>query len=268
MRRPRPPRHAYLAAEAPIALAHRGGGDPRYENTWRAFEDAIALGYRYIETDAQVTADGQVVLFHDDDLARVSDRPGRIGALPFREVRAARVGGTESIPLLADVLATWPDLRLNVDVKTDAVVAPFAEVIRRAGAHERVCVASFSDRRITRAARLIGDRACLSAGPAAVAALRLLAAVPGIARLPGGPLPDVVQVPDAVPMPLRAGRLPVLTRRFVDLLHARGILVHVWTVNDPARMGDLLDAGVDGVISDATADLKAVMQGRGQWAAG
>ena len=118
-------RHPYLEVAHPIALAHRGGGEPALENTWSAFRNAVALGYGYLETDAWATADGQVVLFHDEDLGRVSDRTGRIGDLPYTDVAQARIAGTQQIPLLSDVLAEWGEVRLNIDLKCDEVVEPF-----------------------------------------------------------------------------------------------------------------------------------------------
>jgi glycerophosphoryl diester phosphodiesterase len=103
-----------------------------------AFEAAVALGYRYLETDARVTADGVLLAFHDDDLSRTCGRPGRISELPWSEVKTARVGGKEPIPRMEDVLGAFPDARLNLDAKSDAGVAPMIDVIRRT--HLRVNV--------------------------------------------------------------------------------------------------------------------------------
>lgn len=106
-----------------------------------AFARAVELGYRYLETDVHVTADEVLVVFHDDRLDRVADRPGEIGSLTWREVHAARIGGTDPIPLFADVLASWPDVRVNVDPKSDRAVGPLVRTIRAAGALDRVCAA-------------------------------------------------------------------------------------------------------------------------------
>ena len=252
-------RHPYLEVEHPIALAHRGGGDPRLENTWKAFREAVALGYGYLETDAWCTADGQVVLFHDENLDRVSDRTGRIGDLSYAEVARARIGGTEQIPLLADVLAEWPGVRLNIDLKCDAVVEPFVRVIEKFNAQDRICIASFSDDRILRADGLLTGRACLSAGRGTVTRLRVASAIQGMAAPPLRFRPDVVQVP------VRVGRVPIATPAFIRRMQHWGIAVHCWTVNDTAGMERLLDLGIDGLVSDATADLKTVLLSRAQW---
>ena len=101
----------FLDHPGPIPFAHRGGAGDWPENTMPAFAGAVALGYRYVETDAHVTADGVVLAFHDDRLDRVTDRTGTIAELPWREVREARVDGVEPIPLLEDLLGEWPQLR-------------------------------------------------------------------------------------------------------------------------------------------------------------
>ena len=137
--------HPFLEHDGPLAIAHRGGALDGRENSMAAFARAVELGYRYLETDVQVTADDVLVVFHDDRLDRVTDRPGEIGSLTWREVRAARIGGTDPIPLFADVLASWPDVCVNVDPKSDRAVGPLVGTIRAAGALDRVCIGSFSD---------------------------------------------------------------------------------------------------------------------------
>ncbi len=77
-------RHPFLDWPGPIAFAHRGGAGDAPENTMPAFAAAVALGYRYLETDAQLTADGVVVAFHDDDLTRTCGRAVHISELPWR----------------------------------------------------------------------------------------------------------------------------------------------------------------------------------------
>jgi glycerophosphoryl diester phosphodiesterase len=243
--------HPFLTEGRPGALAHRGGGDRRFENTWRAFEGAIALGYTHLETDVWATADGQLMLFHDDDLARVADRPGRIGELPYSEVKKARVAG-EPIPLLHEVLATWPGIHLNIDLKSQAAVDPFIELVSRRRVQHRICVASFSDRRIRQVADALDERPCVSAGRTAAA--RLITAHRKPRRLP-----DVLQIPVGL------GPLSLITPRLVQKLHGWGVAVHAWTINDPGTMTELLDHGVDAVISDETEVLRAVLQGRSQW---
>ena len=245
---------AFLDHPGPLAFAHRGGMGDWPENTMPAFENAVALGYRYVETDVRVTSDGVLVAFHDDRLDRVTDRSGMIGELPWSEVSKARLDGA-AIPLLADLLGTWPDLRVNVDPKQDAAVVPLVSVLVRTNALDRVCVGSFSDRRLARVRRLTGNRVCTSTGPVEVARLRLAAM-----RVPSGRF-----VGACAQVPLRYRGISVVDPQFIAAAHRRGLPVHVWTVNDPARMERLLDQGVDGLMTDRPVVLKEVLQRRGEW---
>lgn len=243
--------HPYLDWDGPIPFAHRGGASDAPENTMPAFEHAVGLGYRYVETDVQVTADGVLVAFHDDDLSRACGRPGLISRLAWNEVRTALVRGEAPIPLLEDLLGTWPQLRVNIDCKTDAAVPALVAALRRTGALDRVCVGAFSDRRIRRLRGLLGDRLCSALGPAGVAALRF-----GRPRSLRGLTAQV---------PVRHGRITVTDQRFVERAHAIGIHVHVWTVDDHAEIDRLLDIGVDGIMTDRLVVLREVYERRGHW---
>jgi glycerophosphoryl diester phosphodiesterase len=239
----------------PLAFAHRGGAGDWPENTMPAFEAAVALGYRHLETDVHLTADGELLAFHDDSLDRVTDRRGVIAELPWSEVRHARVEGREPIIRLEDLLGAWPDVCVNIDPKDDRSVEPLAEVIRRTGTVDRVAVGSFSDRRIARLRRLLGPRLCTSLGPRGVARLRTASF-----GVPAGRFDArCVQVP-----PTARGRT-IVDERFVSVAHHHDLQVHVWTIDDPAEMVRLLDLGVDGIMTDRPAALKAVLTERGQW---
>lgn len=222
-----------------------------------AFERAVRLGYRYLETDVRVTADGVAVAFHDASLDRVTDHPGRIDGLSWSAVRAARIGGTEPIPLLTELLAAWPDTFVNLDVKADRSVGPTVDAIRRTGAVARVCVGAFSSRHIVAMQRALGPQLCTSLGPRAALRLRLTdrASARQRARLVGR----------CAQVPARIGARPFVDARYVAAAHALGLPVHAWTVNDPAEMARLLDLGVDGIMTDRADVLRDLLIGRGQW---
>lgn len=258
-------RFAFLDHPGPIPFAHRGGALESPENTRAAFSHARELGYRYMETDVHATSDGVVVIIHDPDLDRTADRPGRVGELPWSEVRRARLPGDQTILRLDEVLDEWPELRWNIDTKHDAVVEPLAEVLTAAGAVGRVCITSFSDRRLARVRRLLGPTVCTGTGPAGIAALRLASAAPL------GPLTGLARRAwdgtGATQVPTRQGPIPVTDRRFVDFAHANHLAVHVWTIDDAATMDGLLDLGVDGLMTDRPSVLRDVLIRRGQWSA-
>jgi glycerophosphoryl diester phosphodiesterase len=245
------PRHPFLDWDGPLAFAHRGGASDAPENTMEAFEYAINLGYRYLETDVQVTADGVLVAFHDNDLQRACGRPGKISELPWSEVSKALVDGKAPIPLLEDLLGTWPQARINIDCKADAAVDALVASLRRTNSLARVCVGAFSDARLRRLRRELGEELCSSLGPIEVALLRF-----GLARQLSGL---------AVQAPVRQGPLTVVNRRLVERAHRNNLHVHVWTIDDAAEMERLLDIGVDGIMTDRPLVLRQVLESRRVW---
>ncbi len=221
-----------------------------------AFEASVALGYRYLETDVQRTADGVLLTFHDDDLMRTCNRPGKISELPYSEVKTARVGGKEPIPLLDDVLGHFPDTRINFEPKAAAVVGPFIETIRRTGSIDRVCVGSFYDQHLRQLRDALGPGLCSSMGPLEITRWLAASWIPGRWGMPKVPVAQA---------PVKRYGVPVVTARSVEAAHEKGIKVHVWTIDAPEEMDRLLDLGVDGIMTDQPTVLKEVLQRRGQW---
>ena len=247
--------HPYLSVGHPIAFAHRGGASVHPENTERAFRHALELGYTHIETDVHVTLDGVAIAFHDERLDRVTDAVGKISELPWSEVARARVDGTEPIMRLDELFETFPDAFINLDPKHGAAVEPLADAIVSTASVHRVMVGSFSDARIAEVRRRVGDQLAVSAGPKLTAKL--------VAQSRG--LRTRTEWVHAAQVPVRMRGVPLVTRRFVEHLHARRMQVHVWTVNDPDEMHRLLDLGVDGIMTDQTEVLRDVLRARGLW---
>ena len=250
--------YAYLDGPTPLAMAHRGGAIEHLENTMPAFQACVDLGYRYLETDVRVTADGVLVVCHDAVLERVTDRTGRIDQLSWSEVAEARIGGREPILRLEELLGAWPDVRFNLDIKAAGVMAPLVRAVRRLKVADRICLASFSDARIAAARRLFGPSVCTALGPRGVAALRLSSYSPraaGLVRIPAG----------CAQVPLQLGGRALVDERFIAAAHDRNLQVHVWTVDTEEDTGAMLDLGVDGVMTDRPAMLREVLEKRGQW---
>ena len=150
------PNFAFLEHPGPLAFAHRGGSAEAPENSWAAFEHAVALGYRYIETDVRATADGVAVALHDPTLDRVTQQPGVLHKMSWAQVRATRLGDGREIPLLEELLSAWPEVRWNIDVKKPEAIAPVVEALRRTASVDRVLVADFSGRRASRVRAALG----------------------------------------------------------------------------------------------------------------
>lgn len=244
-----------------IPMAHRGGAlltkNQGIENTLEAFKNAVDLGYRYLETDVHATRDGHLVAFHDADLGRVTDTQGRIAELSYDTVRAVRVGGSQAVPTLDELLDSFPEARFNIDVKAAGAVPLLAEAITRHSALDRVCVGSFSRSRLRRFRSLLPGTATAATAP------EVFAMASGQVRRPRQGRDVVFQVP----MSHRWGpvTVPIVTPRTIRAVHAAGRKIHVWTIDDPEMMHRLIDWGVDGIITDRPDLLKAVLHTRGMW---
>ncbi|MCS5719388.1 glycerophosphodiester phosphodiesterase family protein [Herbiconiux sp. CPCC 205763] len=229
----------------PRILAHRGLALGVPENTLAAFEQAVAAGAGYIETDVNASADGVAIASHDQTLDRIAGRPERIADLTLAQLLEIDLGGGVRLVTLADVLAAHPGIRFNIDIKSEDVAAPAARAIHEADAADRVLLTSFSTRRRRAAVDVLDDRVAASASvgefvPALFAAK--LGLVPVVRWL--------LRRVDAVQIPLTVFGMRTTTPRMVRRLHAAGVEIHVWTINDVAVARGLLMRGVDGLVTD------------------
>lgn len=235
----------------PRVLAHRGlvtaeGEDSGvWENSAVAFAAACAAGAEYVETDCQVTADGDVVLFHDSTLERLTGDPRAVRQVTTRELERlfADHGGLLTV---AAALDAFPNARFNIDVKTAAAADPLGPLL--VPHTHRVLLTSFSDanRRAAIASVLRAGaamRPATSGGSRTIAALRALA---GLRLSPARVLRDI----DAVQIPERHGILHIVTPALIRSAHRHDVEVHVWTVNAPGDMQRLVESGVDGIVTD------------------
>ena len=250
--------HPYLDWPGPIPFAHRGGTSSAPENTMAAFEVAVSLGYRYLETDVHLTADGVLVAFHDPDLERTCGVDVTIADSTWSALSELRVDGREPIPLMADLLDRFPDARFNIDCKSDAAAPALVELVRERELLPRICVGAFSHARLTKLRALLGPGLLTCMSPQETARLRITGGLAGTAQ-------RVAQVPVRASDSGIGRRITVVTERFVDAAHRRGSAVHVWTIDDPAEMHRLLDLGVDGIMTDHPEVLRSVLTERNEW---
>lgn len=232
-----------------------------------AFDSAVQLGFEWLETDLHLTADGVLVCVHDSLLDRTTDRVGPVSELTAAELEQVDAGfrhGPEEgfphrgrgirIPPLEEVVTSYPDVRLILDLKRDGLAEPLWKLIDRHGLHEQVVVGSFSDRRLAAFRRLSGGSVATSTGP-----------MRSVAALTGAMAGRAPRLADAVQFPIRVGRFRPLTGRTVAAFHRSGYQAHVWTVNDAESMHRFYDLGVDAVITDRPDILRDVLIERGQW---
>lgn len=254
----------FLDAEHPVRLAHRGSRELWPENTWHGFDACIAdLGYRYIETDVQVTKDGVVVVFHDDTLERTTNGVGAVGDWlwedlshldaayrfsPDGEGHPLRGRGVR-ISRLDATFDRYRDVRFNIDLKARGCEWLVAEVIAKAQRQDSVMVGSFSDRRLGRFRRITKGAVATSAGPQAAMAMY---AASRVGR-------TVHRSPKAYQLPFRMRGASVDTK-LVEAVHAADAQIHLWTVNEPEDMARFLSMGVDGIVTDRPDLLNVVVE--------
>ena len=240
-------RHLFFAASRPLVFAHRGGSALAPENTIAAFDNGLALGADGLELDVHLSRDGAVVVHHDRTLDRTTTLSGPIGDRDADELRRAEV------PSLAEVLARYRDVRVIVEMKVNhpALAAATIDVIRRAGAVDRVCLGSFGWR-VLRAARAIEPRMATSAAREEVRWWLYRSwcrwPVAGVAY-------SGFQVPEV------SGQTRVISPRFVEYAHRAGLGVQVWTVDKEDDAKRLLGWGVDALITDRPDRIVPVVRG-------
>jgi glycerophosphoryl diester phosphodiesterase len=261
----------YLTLRRPWLVAHRGGAALAPENTLPAFERAATLGSDAFELDVRLSADGAVVVFHDGDTERLTGEPGTIEARGLEAIRRLDAGFSFSAdggrsypwrgrgvapPTLAELLDRFPRMRMNVEAKTDdpALAAALVAVVRAAGAVERVCLGSQHDAQGERLRATLPE-ACHFLPEGAATCHVMAARSEGATGCPAGW--DVADLP----LRLEGTDLLVVDRRTVEHLHAKGLAVFVWTVDEEADMRGALEAGVDGIMTDRP-DLLARVLGR------
>ena len=229
-----------------------GGDTGPPENTIEAFRGAVGLGYRYLETDVHLSSDGVLVAFHDENLSRLVGHEAAIADLSWEEISQIELAGGHRIPRLEQLFDEFPEIRFNIDPKSDQAVEPLAEMIKRYDRVDQVGIGSFSQERITTAQRLLGPTLCTSPAPSGAFKVVLAALF-----RPGWSSPF-----GCLQIPARWHGLPLSGRWFIRRIQRLGMQVHYWTVNDPDEMRRLLDAGADAIISDNITGLRTVLDER------
>ncbi len=253
--------HPYSSTARPIGLAHRGGGREAPENSLTAFKNAERIGFSYFETDVRATSDGKVMVFHDANLNRITDRVGRISALPYSEVRRARIGGVDRVMRLEELLEEFGDKYINIDVKDDHTIEPFIRVVKQKKVADRICVGSFSPLRVRAIRSALGTTAASALTAPEVGSLMAASRLGPFRRFAELALPKNAQ---CVQVPVSQGGVPIVTKSFIETAHKRGLVVHVWTINDEPTMARLLDMGVDGIVTDRPSVLQKLLDS-GRW---
>ena len=246
----------WIPTDRPLVFGHRGGSRLAPENTIAAFDRAVAEGVDGLELDVRLSKDGQAMVCHDARVDRTSNTTGAIADMTAIELAHVDAGyrftsGALSypfrwrgfgVPTLAEVIARYPRHPLIVEMKdnTRAMAKATVEVVRAAGAADRVCLGAFPNG-VMRHARRDGPEIATSASSGEV--LRaMLTARAGL--LPPRRRYQTLQLPE------RRKRLRVVTPRFVRAARRAGVPVQVWIVDRAEDIRRLLDWGVQAIITD------------------
>ena len=269
--RPERPYYANFLADRVHVHAHAGGDHLNPGNTMQAFAHAVELGVDVLELDTQITADGVIVVIHDDTVDRTTDGTGLVVDFTYAELLELDAaydwrppGGDPDVhpyrgqglvvPTLQEVLEAFPAVGVNLDMKSADPRVPEATcaVIRATGREATVMAASFLVDNLRRFRALCPDVAT-SAGPDEVRGFYVFNLL-GLGRWTS-PAADAFQVP------VRQGSIEIVVPRMVRGLRERNVRLDVWTINEEAEMRRLLGLGVGGLITDRP-DLALALLGR------
>jgi glycerophosphoryl diester phosphodiesterase len=252
----------------PRILAHRGLSNEYPENTLLSFRQAVDLGVDVIETDVHFTRDKEFVVVHDDQLERISDGEGAVSEHTLAELKKldAAHGFTvdegRTYPYrgrgltflsLQELLEEFPDQRFNIDLKNknSQQISYYGEIIKKHAAQSRILTASEHLVNLREIRRLFPEMATSFSMGEVVWFYFLFKT--GFLFLKKSFKGDALQIPEFI------GPSRMVNSAFVRQAHAKGIRVHVWTINEEHDMKRLLDAGVDGIFTDDAALLMRVL---------
>lgn len=254
-------RSRFLPGPRPRRIAHRGLAGDGAENTLRAFEDALRAGADMLETDTRATRDGLALAVHDEDLRRIAGDPRRIDALSAHEAGAVRLAGDEPLAMLEDVLGTFREVPVNIDIKSRSAIGPAVAAISRTRSADRVCVAGFDGDVVRKTVATLHAATGVTAmrSPSRGAIGRFLAA--RALEAPQSVISRLLAPYGALQVPETYRGVQIVTPATVAAAHRAGCEVHVWTVDEPLTMQDLLVKGVDGIITNRVDLLSELLDG-------
>jgi glycerophosphoryl diester phosphodiesterase len=259
----RPKNGVLRAGRSPRVFGHRGAAGAAPENTIEGFRAALAAGADVLEMDVHATRDGAVVVLHDDTVDRTTDGAGHVRSYELSDLRRldascrfgalaghdAGVRGPLRIPLLEEVLEAFPGVPLNIEIKQSdpPIEALVGELLERHGAFDRVLLAAENHVIMQCIRAMIPE---VTTGLSEQESLEFLGRTTDPTYTPPGV---------ALQVPVTYEGMDIVSQEFVAHAHARGLEVHVWTINDPLEIRWLLDLGVDGIISDLPAVVRSVI---------
>ena len=230
-----------------IGLSHRGNSKKFIENSFEAFNSVIQMGFKYIETDLRMTLDREVIAFHDSDLKRLFNLDLKVKDLTFNEINNLFKEKKCSLLTFEDALKKFPEVHFNIDLKVEEVIQDSIKIVADLNAFDRVCFASFHSSH-TRKVLRHNQNAIVSMGIKDIALFKFF-------KFNNKNI-KIIQIP------LRWKGIKILTRNLIQNADKSNLLVHVWTINDRKTINNLIDLGVNGIITDEPELLMEIMKER------
>ena len=230
-----------------IGLSHRGNSKRFIENSFEAFNSVIQMGYKYIETDLRMTLDGEVIAFHDPDLKRLFNLDLQVRDLTFNEIANLFKEKNCTLLSLENALMKFPEIHFNIDLKVEEVIQDSIKVVTDLNALDRVCFASFRSSRTEKVLQQ-NKNTIVSMGMKDVALFKFF-------KFHNKKI-KIIQIP------LKWKGIKILTRNLIQKAHKSNLLVHVWTINDRKIINNLIDLGVNGIVTDEPELLMEIMKER------
>ncbi len=238
-----------------LAFAHRGGNDFAPENTFESFKFAVDNGFKYLETDVHLTSDNKLMAFHDPTLDRITNTKGRIIDFSSIDLKKVKVKNNYRIPLMEELLESFPDCFFSIDMKCDESVKPLIDLVKRNKAVERVCFASFNQNRLNSVRESFNNKCITSMGPKEIIILKINSYI----NLKKNITSQIAS------MPISRYNIKLINKRSVSYLKSLNIKVIAWTINNEDQMRSLITLGVDGIMTDKLRLLKKILIEKNLW---
>ena len=233
--------------ESFIGLSHRGNSKKFIENSFEAFNSVIQMGYQFIETDLRMTLDKEVIAFHDPDLKRLFNLDLQVKDLTFNEINNLFREKNCRLLTLEEAFKEFPSINFNLDLKVKEVINESIDIVSDLNAFDKVCFASFRDSHTEKVLQH-NQNANVSMGMKGVALFKFF-------KFHNKKI-KIIQIP------LKWNGIKVLTRNLIERAHKSNLLVHVWTINDRKTINNLIDLGVNGIVTDEPELLIEIMKER------
>ena len=257
----------------PLIMAHRGESGNIPENTILALKAAVDIGVDVLESDIRFTKDDVPILFHDEDLARITGKDEKVRKKTLDELLQYDLGYNFStdvgrtypfrgkgltVVTLEEALKRFPDTILNLDIKDTFKKAPdeVARILMKNDRTEKIMVASFHPKQLKRF-RKKAPMIPTSAHPNEIRNFIIGFRMRAMRMFVRSVAYKAFQVPEWM------GSMQIVTPDFVKAAHDKDIAVHVWTINNRPDMERLLDMEVNGIFTDFPSVLRDVLEERG-----